>query len=223
MTAVPLTDQQLADIRAREAAATRGPWSTARDAGYAEEYGETFVANWSGEYMLGVGDISFGVGEEAEADLAFVLGARSDVPALLAELDRLSEQLDRARRGWRIATRRSDLLRAELTRRRTDDLNIRGALAPADGPREVPMALGDSVAPAVEWLTADRNRLCAELATLRQITAEHITASIAIGSKADAESAAVSLEEQLDIHDIDLTAEYAALDDATPAAAVPSA
>lgn len=56
-------------------------------------------------------------------------------------------------------------LRAELTRRRTDDLTIRGALAPADGPRHVPMPLGDSVTPAVEWLIADRDHLHAELAT----------------------------------------------------------
>jgi hypothetical protein len=200
MTAVPLADQQLADIRAREAAATRGPWSTARDAGYAEEYGETFVANWSGEYMRGVGDFILGVGEEAEADLAFVLGARTDVPALLAELDRLRDQAETLQLG---AIEREALL--EEARDALEAAGQNGAHGD-DWP---------AVAPAIRALAAERDRLRAELANLRRITAEHITASIAIGSKADAESAAVSLEEQLDIHDIDLAAEYAALDAAT--------
>lgn len=45
--------------------------------------------------------------------------------------------------------------RAELTRRRAEDLSLRGILAPADGPRRVPMALGESLAPAVEWILAE--------------------------------------------------------------------
>jgi hypothetical protein len=79
----PLSEQQLAEIRARAEAATEGPWDPCPG------MSPTFYGNIQGEYLRGVGDIAFGVGEQAEADLAFVLHAREDVPALLAEVDRL--------------------------------------------------------------------------------------------------------------------------------------
>lgn len=49
-----------------------------------------------------------------------------------------------------------------------------------------------------------------ELATLRRIIAQHITAATILGDKADARSAAMALSEQLDIHGIDLAAPAAA-------------
>lgn len=61
-----------------------------------------------------------------------------------------------------------------------------------------------------EQLLADNLRLTNELGILRKMVAEHITAATAIGDKADAQSAAASLAEQLDIHGIGLAAEYAA-------------
>jgi hypothetical protein len=84
----PLGEDRLAEITALEAAATKGPWHTATEAG-AVSYPSTFVANWSGEYMQGVGDVDTGVGEQAEADLSFILDARTAVPELLAEVARL--------------------------------------------------------------------------------------------------------------------------------------
>jgi hypothetical protein len=49
----------------------------------------------------------------------------------------------------------------ELRDKRTDLLNIRGALSPADQPhlRVVPMDLGSEVAPAVQWLVDEVLRL----------------------------------------------------------------
>lgn len=69
--------ERLTAMRARTKAATEGPWEPYPG------YGPTFYGNIRGEYLRGVGDINFGVGEQAEADLAFVLAAREDVPALL--------------------------------------------------------------------------------------------------------------------------------------------
>jgi hypothetical protein len=87
MTA-PLSEDRLAEITALEAAATAGPWHTAREAG-TSSYPPDFVANWVGEHMQGVGTFDTGVGEQAEADLEFILDARTAVPQLLAEVARL--------------------------------------------------------------------------------------------------------------------------------------
>lgn len=43
---------------------------------------------------------------------------------------------------------------AELIALRNDALNMRGSLAPADGDRKVPFELGETLAPAVDWLIA---------------------------------------------------------------------
>lgn len=49
--------------------------------------------------------------------------------------------------GERIEDRRARLVALD-----NDAQNIRGLLAPANGPRVVPMELGDTLLPAVEWL-----------------------------------------------------------------------
>ncbi|MFG3170612.1 hypothetical protein [Streptomyces sp. NPDC048200] len=85
-TSQPLTEEQLNEIAARAAAATPGPWEEHT------EYGPHFYAYLRGPYLRGVGTLNFGDGEDAAADLAFVLHARTDVPALLAEIARLTAQ-----------------------------------------------------------------------------------------------------------------------------------
>lgn len=92
MTA-PMTPEREQEIRDRATAATPGPWE--RYAGY----GPTFFANDSGPYLRGVGDFNFGVGDQAEADEAFVRHAREDVDALLAELDRVRDELAEEKAG----------------------------------------------------------------------------------------------------------------------------
>lgn len=96
--------------------------------------------------------------------------SRHDATALCTVQD-LDAQCDA--RGREISR-----LRAELTRRRTEDLTLRGILAPADGRRPVPMALGDSVAPAVEWLLAEVDRLRAEHAPYEMLTAQQCPAKV---------------------------------------------
>ena len=83
MTDTPMTPEREQEIRAREQAATPGPWEEC------PSYGTDFYAYLGGSYLRGVGSLTFGEGEDAEADLVFTLNARQDVPALLAEVDRL--------------------------------------------------------------------------------------------------------------------------------------
>ncbi|MGN7137298.1 hypothetical protein [Streptomyces pseudogriseolus] len=53
---------------------------------------------------------------------------------------------------------------ADLIALRNDALAVRGSLAPADGPRAVPFQLGETLAPAVDWLIARVAELKARLA-----------------------------------------------------------
>lgn len=73
-----LTDQQLAAMRAREAAAFDGPWFTDS---LDERDGSTSigVATESDTWIIELGDLD-------PADAEFIAHARSDVPALLAEV-----------------------------------------------------------------------------------------------------------------------------------------
>lgn len=63
-------------------------------------------------------------------------------------------------------------LRGELGAVRADLLDIRGVLSPNGGPSRVPMPLGASVAPAVEWLADEVERLRGERAPRTASTAE---------------------------------------------------
>ncbi|MFI2084367.1 hypothetical protein ACH43Y_28910 [Streptomyces rubiginosohelvolus] len=77
----PMTPDREQEIRAREQAATPGPWMREDD----QERLERVVTNESGTL-----DINFGyLGNNNQANVAFVVDARSAVPELLAEVDRL--------------------------------------------------------------------------------------------------------------------------------------
>jgi hypothetical protein len=102
----PLSPERLAEIRDREAAATPGPWGTYDDGtgrldiaadleetgtGYScrrsiaqtDEYpidNDPAHAEWASDQDL----------EQSQADAEFIAAARTDVPALLAEVNRLS-------------------------------------------------------------------------------------------------------------------------------------
>ncbi len=86
------------------------------------------------------------------ADIAFIARARTAVPELAAEVERLRV--------------RDARLREQLRAQRTDLLEIRGILSPSPGVGDpaVPVPLGDRVAPAVEWLVAEAARLRAKAA-----------------------------------------------------------
>ena len=81
----PMPQEELDTIRRRVAAATRGPWS--RWAGWDRQ--DNCVKSDSREDMHTVADVI----PEAD-DAAFIAHARTDIPALLAEVDRLRAALD---------------------------------------------------------------------------------------------------------------------------------
>lgn len=72
----------LAEIKAREQAATKGPWFYSLN-GY-------IIPNDGGEPVAFVG----GSGDQAILDCKFISRARADIPALIAEVERLTEARD---------------------------------------------------------------------------------------------------------------------------------
>jgi len=87
MTTTPPLD--LDAIQARANAATPGPWY------FQPEYGPEFIAAEVRGYEHGIGNLEFGAGSQARADREFVIAAREAVPALLAEVRRLTAELAR--------------------------------------------------------------------------------------------------------------------------------
>jgi len=80
----PLTPKREQEIRARDAAATPGPWSANEPTG--------FVVDPTGQPLA-----IFGGGLQDRADAAFIAHAREDVPTLLAEIERLRSLVANAR------------------------------------------------------------------------------------------------------------------------------
>jgi len=73
-------------IRARADAATEGPWYFGGDTAVAQEMFQNHELIVSPTYPI----IEFEPGEQGEADAEFVAHARTDVVALLAEVEQLS-------------------------------------------------------------------------------------------------------------------------------------
>ncbi|MFI8301527.1 hypothetical protein ACIGCZ_37095 [Streptomyces nigra] len=147
-------------IEARAKAATPGPWERY------SQYGAHFYANTTGEYLIGVGDLNFGDGEQADADEAFVRHAREDVDALLAEVRRLSAQLEDQADADTVAARAAQVissmgadLRAvtnERNRYRNAWHNARARAASAQSDVEfVEQQVAAAAVPAVPTTTKD--------------------------------------------------------------------
>jgi hypothetical protein len=103
----------------------------------------------------------------AKDDLRLVL---ENVVTYAAELEAEREKLVR----WhgedsKTITRlvaRVERRQAELVALRNDALSMRGSLAPADGSRKVPFELGETLAPAVDWLIGRVDELEARIVEL---------------------------------------------------------
>lgn len=96
----PLTPTRETDIRARMAAATPGPWCTDSWEIYCGVEYEA-GAEWIGETCRGVSDRA-GLAQD-RANAAFVAGARTDVPVLLAEVTRLRAEREALREQLSLA------------------------------------------------------------------------------------------------------------------------
>jgi hypothetical protein len=88
VTSTPLTAEQLAAIKAREAAATDGPWWNDGHEIYVGEHMDIpAMCTWIGETC------AVDLPDYGAANGAFIAHARQDIPALLAELDRARAEL----------------------------------------------------------------------------------------------------------------------------------
>lgn len=89
-----LTDQQLAEIRAREQAATPGPWVvTCHKHDPHADYG---IAEQGSLYWRGVASVG------KDRNVAFIAHSRTDIPALLAHIEEQRREMEHYKRalGW---------------------------------------------------------------------------------------------------------------------------
>lgn len=94
----PLTDEELAAMKARADAATPGPWRTWRgDVG--DRY-EVIISQLLGSNGREVMHLSGGFGHPNADDTAFIAHARDDVPRLIAEVERLRQEKVDAAKGY---------------------------------------------------------------------------------------------------------------------------
>jgi hypothetical protein len=157
-----LTPERLAQIREREQAATPGPWDSFPHSHIQEGcrcLSCQVTTGWELRHQLDCEEMPLrepGVipADRCESsvftfeDAEFAAHARTDVPDLLDEIDRVRPML-------------RDL--------RNDASDIRGALSPNGEDARVPMPLGDTLLPAVEWLLAENDRLTARADRVREI------------------------------------------------------
>lgn len=87
-----LTDEQLQEIEARCNAATPGPWAWA--AGRSTVLGEDGIIAADGEEIFV--NCGRGAGDPIDEDRQFLVAAREDIPALLAEIKALKAERDEA-------------------------------------------------------------------------------------------------------------------------------
>jgi hypothetical protein len=80
------------EIRARLDATTNEPWTVAAEIDGVRA-GRNTVVHAHGKRVVTVGQTRPHHDREAEANVAFIATARQDVPALLAEIERLREDL----------------------------------------------------------------------------------------------------------------------------------
>lgn len=84
-----MTDKELAEIRARCEAATKGPWVECRNGG-----GDDFLYSIDSEPTgLPIVKADCGVYPPEKEDADFIAHAREDIPKLLAEVERLRKQV----------------------------------------------------------------------------------------------------------------------------------
>jgi len=98
--AAMLTKQQLEEIKERAEKATKGPW--AEDERYP---GKVYCDDVFGSIVADCGPFQYCTmeKEKIEANVAFVAHAPTDVPALLAEVERLRERIEKLEQIKKVA------------------------------------------------------------------------------------------------------------------------
>jgi hypothetical protein len=86
-----ITDEDLDAMRARIAAATPGPWTSIVE-GRDQTSGSSFIQTATQDLYVS-GEDYVGGGGHATADLDFIANARQDMPRLIAEVERLRQEL----------------------------------------------------------------------------------------------------------------------------------
>lgn len=125
--AEPMSDERLAEIRAREQGVPPAPWRSEDDARTLERW----ILSEDGTLEIGLGY----VGNRTEDVAAFIVHARQDIPELLAEVERLRAMEQRVRK-----------LRAEWKQGAVSAGRFRDQ---ADQNRDVPNMLRENA-----WMTA---------------------------------------------------------------------
>jgi hypothetical protein len=140
----PMSPGREQEIRqAQPGAWLPGPWTIRDIEGTADEPGRwELVHHQSGTVLATLPDWAGNIA-------LWAADAHDAVQELLAELDR--ERVESEKRRQRMAAAEADLL------------DIRGTLSPNGLPRRVPMELGATIAPVIEWLLNECDELRTEL------------------------------------------------------------
>jgi predicted RNase H-like nuclease (RuvC/YqgF family) len=141
----PTGEQWLAAIEARANAATPGPWSTDSWEIYQGAEYVPGISDWIGETCRGATTM-----EQDRADAAFVAAARTDVPALVAEVRELllhtrtlealvaeqAAEIDRLRQDNRAAHASEQILQQQIDAQATEIDRLRAELKQTAGHRD---------------------------------------------------------------------------------------
>lgn len=86
-----ITDRELATMKARLEATTPGPWTSYFE-GRDHTSGQSFIQTATEDIYINAEDYAGGGGHYC-ADQDFIANARQDMPRLIAEVEKLQEQL----------------------------------------------------------------------------------------------------------------------------------
>ncbi|MEV6133105.1 hypothetical protein AB0M05_41005 [Streptomyces violaceusniger] len=114
----------------------------------------------------------------------------------------------------------SDKHRKRMATAEADLLNIRGALSPTGLPRRVPMELGETIAPIIEWLLNERDELKKRVAELDRELGKTIDQRDRVEDVADQLAYAIAPAEAIGEHSSENDPWQNALDIVTPATKV---
>lgn len=87
--------KQLAEIKAREQAATPGPWE------YTDNGFDGYISSKNGDFLIGGEPCEGRI--EHDANTEFICHARTDIPALIAEVERLEDENEKMKPFYRVS------------------------------------------------------------------------------------------------------------------------